>query len=271
MWQPDIAGAIQLMDKIPSLRWVHLRNAGVPEALIAACEARGLILTNGSGAQASAIAEYVACALLALCKRLPDLLDSQRRAVWRSDVGVVELRGQTVGILGLGALGRACVRVLQPFGVEIIGFRRTGCAVPEVPEVHTPDLLTAVLPRLNALVIAAPLTPSTRGLVGANELSLLPRGAVVVNVGRGEILDEGALIEALRAEQLGGAALDVFADEPLNPESPLWSVPNLIISPHCADSTQHTADRGLDVFLDNLERWSQGQPLRNVVRADRGY
>ena len=263
--------ALVTIEQHLSLQWVHTRAAGVTPTLLEACRARGLILTNGSGAHGSAIAEYVICALLCLYKRVPELLESQQRGAWPSDLRLDELRGKTVGILGLGSLGRACARLLIPFGARLIGLRRTAAAVPEIEEVYATSDLLAVLPRLSALVIAAPLTDATRGLIGRRELSLLGPEAVLVNVGRGPILDEEALADALSAGRLHGAALDVFSAEPLAPESPLWSAPNLIMSGHRADATPQTAMRELEVFTANLERWIAGTHLDNVVDLEQGY
>ncbi len=263
--------AVSAIDEQPALAWVHTRAAGVTPPLLEACRTRSLTLTNGSGPHGSAIAEYLVCVLLCLFKRIPELLESQHRRAWRSDMWLDELRGKTVGILGLGALGRSCAQLLVPFGVHLIGLRRTAGSVPEIEEVFPTSELASVLPRLDALVIAAPLTHATRGLVGRRELSLLAPEAVLVNVGRGPILDEDALAEALRAGRLRGAALDVFHQEPLPSDSPLWSAPNLIISAHRADATRQTAMRELELFIANLGRWIEGTELENVVDLDQGY
>jgi phosphoglycerate dehydrogenase-like enzyme len=266
-----IGEAVSVVGEQPALAWVHTRAAGVTPPLLEACRARSVTLSNGSGPHGSAIAEYVVCALLCLYKHIPDLLESQHREAWRSDLWLDELRGKTVGLLGLGALGRACARLLIPFGVHLIGLRRTAGSVPEIEEVFPTSELASVLPRLDALVIAAPLTNATRGLIGRRELSLLAPEAVLVNVGRGPILDEDALAEALRAGRLHGAALDVFHQEPLPPTSPLWSAPNLIISAHRADATRQTAMRELELFIANLERWIEGTGLENIVDLEQGY
>jgi len=271
LWEQKITDAISTIEADSGLRWVHTRNAGIPTPLLEACEQRGLTLTNGSGAHANAVGEYVACAVLSLFKRMPDLAAAQRTRSWRPEIAVRELRGRTAGIIGLGQVGRACARMLKPFGVELIGFSRSGTVVPEVDVVHSSDELSSVLPSLDVLIIAAPLTASTYGLIGRAELALLPPTAVVVNVGRGEVLDEGALVAALDGGTIAGAALDVFTVEPLPPDSPLWTAPNLIISPHSIDETPETTERGLRIFCDNLDRWIRREPLSNVVRANLGY
>ena len=271
LWDPQLDAALAKMEREDDLRWVHTRMAGVPDALLRACQHHDLILTNGSGAHGEAIAEYVVAMLLALCKRLPELFGHQRERFWWHGAYARELAGQTVGILGTGALGRACARLLRAFGTRLVGIRRTTGAVSEFDEVHTTADLASVLPRLDALVIAAPLTPATRGLIGRAELDLLEDHALLINVGRGPIVDERALTDALHRGRLAGAALDVFAHEPLPSDSPLWAAPRLILSPHCADNTPQTTQRELALFLDNVARWGRGEPLRNVVDARRGY
>jgi phosphoglycerate dehydrogenase-like enzyme len=271
MWHGDVPAALEAMATTDALHWVHTSNAGVPRELLDACEAQGITLTNGSGAHAPAIAEYVICAVLALEKRLARMLADQRARAWRPQRGLGELGGRTVGIIGVGSLGSACARVLQPFGARVVGISRSGQAVADIAEVRPSSELPSVLPLLDVLVIAAPLTPATRGLIGKAELALLPRGALVVNVGRGEILDEMALVEALSEGHVGGAALDVFVEEPLPEASAIWTAPNLIVSAHCADHTADTVRRGFDLFMLNLERWLEGQPLRKIVHPRLGY
>jgi phosphoglycerate dehydrogenase-like enzyme len=166
-------------------------------------------------------------------------------------------------ILGLGDLGRAIARVLRPFGAHVIGVRRSAEPVPEVDRTLPVSALREALPAANILIIAASLTADTRGLIGAPELALLPRGSYVVNVARGGLLDEAALIAALQSGHLAGAALDVFEREPLPPESPLWSMPNVIVTPHAAAHTEATDDRAVDLFAANLRRFLDGEPLVN--------
>ena len=182
-----------------------------------------------------------------------------------------ELRGARVGIVGLGDLGGSIARVLRPFGVALRALRRTGGSSTDVDEVFGQGQLTPFLDGLDVLVIAAPLTDETRGLIGAEELALLSHGALLVNVGRAAIVEQDAMLAAIRSGQLGGAALDVFLSEPLPAESELWREPNVYISPHCADASPQSLDRGLDLFVDNVERFGKGEALRNVVDRQAGY
>jgi phosphoglycerate dehydrogenase-like enzyme len=176
-----------------------------------------------------------------------------------------------VTVLGFGAVGEATARLLTAFGATVIGVRRTGGHQTGQVEVLSVDRLRDALRRSSMLVVAAPLTAATRGVVDAAGLAVMTPGSLLVNVGRGPIVREAALVDALRSGQLAGAALDVFDVEPLPPRSPLWHLPNVIISPHCADATAATEDRSLEVFLANADRWRRGEPLRGVVDLAHGY
>lgn len=272
-WDPENAALAELLACYgDAIRWVHGRRVGLAMPLLRLLDQHPrLTLTTGSGASGPAVAEYVLAVTLALYRRLPELHDRQRAAEWVRGFQVAELRGQTVCIVGLGDLGRSIARVLRPLGVRLLGVRRHEGAVPEVDETHLPGALPALLERTNLLILAAPVTPETRRLVDAEALGQLPRGSYLVNVGRGALLDEAALGGALRSGQLAGAALDVFAEEPLPPTSPLWSLPNLIVTPHTSTHTPENDERSLELFLDNLERFRRGEALRNVVDRSRGY
>jgi phosphoglycerate dehydrogenase-like enzyme len=270
-WGGGTDAAVAEIARQPRLRWVHQCSAGVGVAMREAAAEAGFTLTNGSGPHGPALGEFVVGALLALWKHLPAFLEAQREGRWRTDLPIAELAGKTVGIVGTGALGGAGARLLRPFGATVIGVSRSGAAMPDFDEVHRPDALPGLLPQLDALVLAAPLTAQTRDLIGAAELALLPRGALLVNISRGELLDETALIAALRSGQIGGAALDVVRDEPLAPDAELWRLPNVIITAHSVDATPETLPRSFELFVANLERALRGEPLANVVDLEQGY
>jgi phosphoglycerate dehydrogenase-like enzyme len=270
-WGRPLERAVEIVTRQPDLAWVHQRAAGVQPGLLEALEGHTTVLTRGTGAQGPAIGEYVAALVLAFYKNLPGLFRLQERCEWAGDFAFRELAGQTVGIIGLGSAGSSTANVLRGFGVHLRGLRRTGVPSAEVDRLYTPSELAQFLDGLDVLVVAAPLTSATRHLIGGQELARLRRGALLVNVGRGPIVDEAAMLAALENGQLGGAALDVFDSEPLPPESPLWRLPNVIISPHCADSTPESPQRSLDIFLDNLDRFQRGEPLLNVVDRQEGY
>ena len=270
-WEVDGPRIAEVIGRQAGLRWLHVRFAGVPPEVLVALEGHPAQLTNGSGAHGAAIAEYVLGVTLAHFKRLHDVRSAQVRRAWLAGQTVRELRGCVAGIVGLGDLGRSTARLLRACGVTLRGLRRSGERCDEVDALYGPAELDAFLNGLDVLVIAAPLTSQTRGLIGAAELARLAPGALLVNVGRGPIVQEAALLGALETGPLGGAALDVFSVEPLPADSPLWQAPGVFISPHCADASPQSLERGFAILLDNLVRFARGRPLRNVVDRAAGY
>ena len=256
--------------KAPGLAWLHVFNAGVDHPIYAEMLERGVRLTTSAGTAARPIAQTAVTALLMLARNFPRWLESQRVRRWdpmRATEAPRDLEGQTAVIVGLGHIGREIARLLQAFGLKVIGVRRRP---PEpgdpIDELYAPQELAEVLPRADWLIIACPLTEETRGLVDAGALSKLPRGARIINVARGEIVDENALIDALRSGHLGGAYLDVFQKEPLPPDSPLWGLPNVYVTPHNSPAASGNDQRVFDVFVENLRRWSRSGPLLNEVK-----
>jgi phosphoglycerate dehydrogenase-like enzyme len=255
--------------KAPRLAWLHVFNVGVDHPIYAEMLARGVRLTTSSGSTAAPIAQTAICGLLMLARGFPRWLAAQRRRAWEPVKGADaprDLEGQIAVILGLGRIGAGIARLARALGLRVIGVRR-GPPRPDDPvdELCPPSVLPALLPRCDWLVIACPLTPETRGLVDAAMLARLPRGARVINVARGEIVDEAALVEALRGGRLGGAYLDVFETEPLPAASPLWDLPNVLITPHNSAAAAGNDERVLEIFLENLGRWRRGEPLLNEV------
>ncbi|MGQ0525571.1 MAG: D-2-hydroxyacid dehydrogenase, partial [Betaproteobacteria bacterium] len=211
--------------KASSLKWLHVFNAGVDHPIYREMLARGVRLTTSSGSTARPIAQAAIAALLMLGRHFPHWIAAQRRHVWQPLQGAdvpQDLEGQTVLIVGLGHIGREIARIVRALGLNVIGVRRSARR-PDDPadETHTPDALAELLPRAHWLVVACPLTPETRGLIDGEALARLPRGARIINIARGEIVNEPALIAALASGHLGGAYLDVFEQEPLPPDSPL--------------------------------------------------
>lgn len=268
VWSDPAGEIVGFAAENESLRWIHLRSAGIPLDLPGTLRGRSVMLTNGVGTHGAAIAEHVVALLLAHYKRLGSVFAAQRDRRWAVPPGMDELRGKTAGIIGLGDLGRSTARLLTPFGVTVRGLRRSGVPVDEVSATYGPERLAEFLDALDVLIIAAPLTRDTVGMIGSPQLALLRPGAVVVNVGRGPVVNEDALVSAVRGGHIGGALLDVFATEPLPESSPLWSLPGVLITAHCADATEQTDRRCSDLLLDNLRRFRDGRPLRNVVALD---
>lgn len=254
--------------KAPGLKWLQVFNAGVDHPVFASLLERGVRLTTSSGAAAEPIADSVMGAVLQFNRCFPRWAAAQRSKSWRPYAAgehPPDLRGQTMMIFGLGKIGTEIARRSRAFGLHVIGIRRNPVEAEHVDEVHTPDALADLLPRCQWLALACPLTSETRGIINAARLAQLPRGAYVVNISRGEVMDESALVTALSSGHLGGAYLDVFAQEPLPVDSPLWDMPNVVITPHSASASAGTDERINAIFLDNLKRWKRNAPLVNEV------
>ena len=274
----------RLVARAPRLNWVHSASAGVERALTPAARERGLVITNARGVFSRPIAEYVLMMILAVSRRLPGLLELQRERTWQPLEGV-ELRDVTVGIVGLGSIGRAVGALATAFGCRVVAVRRradAGSAPPADEEsrsfgevlldrVGGPELLPDLLRESDFVVLAAPLTPETQNMMDATALAAMKPGAWLINIARGGLVDERALLSALRDSRIGGAVLDTFRDEPLQPSSPFYDLPNVIVTPHTSWSSSRVLDRSVELFCDNLRRYRAGQPLRNVVDPTAGY
>jgi phosphoglycerate dehydrogenase-like enzyme len=262
----DIAHAIEAGT---DLKWVTTAGTGVDGWPLARLQERKLVLTNGAGVGAIPISEYVVMGLLAGLKGLPELVRAQDRREWLPmPPSMAEMRGKRAMIYGYGSIGHAIGERLKPFGVSVTGVRRHPGSEPGVIGVTDWE---AHLPKADLLILSVPLTGRTSHLVGKTQLAALPQGAWVANIARGGLIDEGALLSALKSGHLGGAYLDVTDPEPLPPESELWSLPNVILSPHTSWATEHLLERAAAIFLDNFERYRRGAALRNVVALGEGY
>lgn len=255
--------------KATDLKWMQVFNAGVDHPVFATVIERGVRLTTSSGTAAEPIAQTAIAGLLMLARNYPHWLKAQREKRWDPLTPKNfprDIRGQTILVYGLGAIGCEIARLAQALGLKTIGVRRSATPVEHVDEMHTPDRLAGLLPRCDWLALACPLTNETRGMFNADLLGKLPRGARVLNISRGEVVDEPALIAALASGQLGGAYLDVFATEPLPADSPLWDMPNVIATPHNSNASTGNDVRVNALFLDNLKRFTTNQPLVNEVK-----
>ena len=257
----------------PRLRWIHSASAGVDRVTTPIVRERGLLVTNARGVFSAPIAEYVVMMSLAIARRLPQLLELQRERTWQPLRGR-ELSELTVGIVGYGSIGVEVARLLAPFGTRILATRRhTERGAGDVPnvELYALDDLGEVLRASDIVVVAAPLTDETAGLIGAEQLAEMRQDAWLINIARGRLLDELALRRALASGSIGGAVLDVFSEEPLPPDSPLYDTPNLVITPHTSWASERVAERTVDLFTDNLRAYRTGQPMRNLVDLEAGY
>lgn len=263
----------QVFALAPQLRWLHSRSAGLDSTLFPALVDSPVPLTNSSGVYSRSLGEFVALGVLFFAKDLHRMQRNQAAGRWAPyDVDMAE--GKTMGIVGYGDIGRAAARLAKAMDMRVIALRRRPAQShgdPLVDEVMGNDRLLELMGRSDYVVVAAPLTPDTRGLVSAEAIAAMKPGAVMINVGRGAVIDEPALIDALRHKRIRGAALDVFAQEPLPEGHPMYGLDNLLLSPHCADHTQTWIDDAMVFFTENLERFLQGEPLRNVVEKQLGY
>jgi D-2-hydroxyacid dehydrogenase (NADP+) len=262
------------------LRWLSSVAAGLDEIVTPALLARGVVVTNASGVHGPNIAEHLLTMILMFTRGMPKLFRAQLGRRWERDLkarsdGPGELTGETLLIVGLGRIGEALAARARPFGMRLVGIKHdpssrhdAGVAVDELLPI---DALDAALGRADHVCLTVPLTPATRRLMDARRLGLMRPGAYLCNVSRGAIIDEAALIAALRAGKLAGAGLDVFEEEPLPAQSPLWDLDNVILTPHMAGVTPLYYQRTAALFADNLERFLAGRPLANRFDPQRGY
>jgi D-2-hydroxyacid dehydrogenase (NADP+) len=266
---PEARAFWSLVDGAPALRWLQLVSVGLDHPCYQPSLRRGIRITTASGTNAEPVALNALTGLLMLARGFPHWIAAQQRHAWapiQTSQLPRDLRGQTALIVGTGQIGGRIAVALQALGVHTVGLRRRPQATAGFDEVHALDSVDAQLPRTDWLLLACPLGPQTRGLLDARRLALLPRGAGVINIARGEIVDEAALLAALQSGQLLGAYLDVFSQEPLPPDSPLWVQPNLILTPHNASASSGTRQRGVELFLRNLRAWLHGESLESEVQ-----
>lgn len=258
--------------------WIHSPAAAVNHLLTPELIASAVQVTNGREIHGVPVAEHAVAMMLAIARGLPGAVRAQaqrvwaQQAIWDGPLQPTELRGATAVLVGLGAIGGELARLLKALGMKVLAVRaRPQLGGGAADEVHGPADLEALLPRADYAILALPVTPDSRALLDARRLALLPRRACVVNVGRGALLDEAALVAALAAGRLRAAALDVFAHEPLAAESPLWAMPQVLIVPHLGSATARMWDRQVELIAANLRRLAAGQPLLATVDKARGY
>jgi len=264
-----LAGFHRVLRRSPELRWVHTHSAGTDRPIYAELAARGVVVTTSAGANADVVAQTALGAVLALARRFPQLLAAQQQRRWAPLMAgplPPDLAGQTAVLVGWGAIARRLQPWLSMLGFHVAVARHraepagAGLETVRYAELHT------LLPRAQWLLLACPLSDETRGLVDADALARLPAGAMLVNVARGEVVDEAALVDALQRGHLGGAFLDVHAHEPLPEASPLWNLPNVWVTPHSAGQSAGNAARTAAMFVERLGRWLRGEPLAEVAR-----
>ncbi|MDO9710301.1 D-2-hydroxyacid dehydrogenase [Paracraurococcus lichenis] len=268
---PRFLRFVEFLKVAPALRWVQTFSAGTDLVVYQEMLARGLLLTNSAGASAPAVAQTAVTGLLALARQFPRIVEAQRRHAWEplyDGEEPREVEGQAALVVGTGPIGQEIGRLCRAFGLRTTGLRRDPAAgiPPGFDAVAGFAALPDLLPRTDWLILACPLTETTRNLIDARALALLPRGRHLVNVSRGGVVEEEALLEALRSGHLAGAFLDVFTQEPLPAGSPFWDLPKVIVSPHSAAASDGLPERVAAIFCDNLRRWAKGEALRNLAR-----
>lgn len=258
----------------PNLRWVHSRSVGLERSLFPELIASPVPLTNGIGAFSSSLGEFVLAAILYFAKDFRRMIRNQSRGIWEP-FDVLCVSGRVVGIIGYGDIGRAVAERVRPVGMRVLALRRNPSQVRErdslVEKVYAPEQRNELLSLSDYVVVAAPLTPETRGMLGEADFAAMKPDAVVINVGRGPVIHEPALLQALSTNRIKGAALDVFDQEPLPPGHAFYSLENVLLSPHCADNTPDWLDDAIKLFLAQFQRFRSGQPLLNQVDKRRGY
>jgi phosphoglycerate dehydrogenase-like enzyme len=281
--------ALPEMEQAPHLRWVQLLSAGANHVIDHPMFSEGVMLTTASGMHAIQVGELAVAMMLAWGQRLLGLIEHQRKAEWSSRRFELfmphELRNATVGIVGYGSIGREIGRLATAFGMRVLaydesedlvdrGYTIPGIGDPEgkLPErYYRPGELCVFLAECDYVVLAVPLTKATRHLIGTQELKAIKPSAFLVNISRGDVVDEAALVKALQQGWIAGAGLDVFAQEPLPSDSPLWGLDNVILTPHIGGMTPYYDERAADLFAQNLQRYLERQPLLNQIDMEKGY
>jgi phosphoglycerate dehydrogenase-like enzyme len=265
---PELRNFAKVLRASPRLQWLQIHPAGAELPIYRELRARGVKVTTASGATAVTVAHSALGGLIAINRRFPLLADAQRRHAWEPRLGERaprDLGGQTAVVVGLGPIGRNMAVLLGMLGLRVIGVRRSAGPVAGCERTITFDRLRDVLPEADWLVLCCPASALTKGIANADAFAAMPRGSHIVNVSRGEVAVEADLIAALQSGHIGGAYLDVFEREPLDPASPLWDLPNVLVSPHTASHSLGQNEAIFEIFLDNLARWRSGQDLRNDV------
>jgi phosphoglycerate dehydrogenase-like enzyme len=272
-WLGDKEQVSQVLALAPHLEWIHARWAGLDRLLFPELVESHIPLTNGSGVFSPPLAEFVILGALYFAKDVPRLLRSKAGRRWDL-FDMDEVSRQTLGIVGHGDIGRAIAWRAKALGMRVLALRRDPS--PRAGDEHVDRVfatrdLHAMLPECDYVAAAAPLTPATKGLIGKAEFAAMKPDAIIMNVGRGPVIDETAMVETLQTKRIRGAALDVFEVEPLPEDSPLWSMDNVLISSHTADHTRTWLDESMDQFLAQFNRWRKGEPLENLVDKRAGY
>jgi phosphoglycerate dehydrogenase-like enzyme len=273
-WSGSLSLFKQVFGMCPDLLWVHSRSVGLERTLFPGLIESVVPLTNGAGVFSASLGEFALGAILYFAKDFRRMIRNQMAGIWEA-FDVSWASGHTVGVIGYGDIGRAIAERVRPLGMTVLALRRHASssqgADPLLAEIYPPERRLEMISRCDYVVVAAPLTSETRGMIGEAEFAATKPTAVVINVGRGPVISETAMIGALSSGRIRGAALDVFDHEPLPPGHPFYKLDNVLLSPHCADHTPDWLDNAMQFFIEQFERFRKGEPLRNVVDKKLGY
>ena len=273
-WSGSLALIRDVFLMCRNLRWLHSRSVGLERVLFPELIASKVTLTNGKGVFSASLGEFALAAILYFAKDLRRMIRSQSAGAW-DPFDVEMISGRTVGIVGYGDIGRAVAARVRSMGMKVLAVKRHTAKEanpdPLADQIYSPDRRLEMIPHCDYIVAAAPLSPETRGLLGAPEFAAMKNTAVVINLGRGPVMDEAALIKALSERRIRGAALDVFDEEPLPAGHPFYKLDNVLLSPHCADHTSDWHDDAMRFFLDQFARFQRNEPLLNIVDKHLGY
>ena len=273
-WSLDRELMRKLLAACPRLQWIHTRSAGLDNLMFPELVESPIVLTNGTGVFSQSLGEFVLAGILYFAKDFRRMIRSQMAGIW-DPFDIVEISGQTVGIVGYGDIGRAVATRVRAMGMRVLAVKRHGPPLynvdPLVAQVYGPDRLLQMIPQCDYVVVAAPLTPETRSMIGEAEFGAMKPDAVIVNVGRGPVIDEAAMVRALAERRIKGAVLDVFDKEPLADGHPLYGLDNVLLSAHCADHTPDWMEQAMRFFIEQFERFRTSVPLQNIVEKKLGY
>ena len=273
-WSGSLGLFKEVFAMCPNLLWVHSRSVGLERTLFQELKASAVPLTNGAGVFSASLGEFALGGILYFAKDFRRMIRNQMAGVWEA-FDVSWASGHTVGIIGYGDIGRAVAERVRAMGMTVLAMKRhvspSQTADPLVAETYPPDRRLEMISRCDYVVVAAPLTPETRGMVDEAEFAAMKPTAVVINVGRGPVINEEAMIAALSSGRIRGAALDVFDHEPLPAGHPFYKLDSVLLSPHCADHTPDWLDNAMKFFIEQYERFRKGEPLLNVVDKKLGY
>ena len=256
----------------PQLKWIHTFSVGMERVLTSELKASNILVSNSSGVHAIPIAEYVLACILFFAKKFYQSFQNQRQAVWQPLDGMTEIRGSTLLVVGLGRIGIEIGKVTAGAGMRVIAIDRPGMEGPEfVQELYSTEQMGEALPKADYVVLSLPSTVETYHLFDMEKFRIMKKSAVLINIGRGELIHEQDLIEALRQNVIAGAALDVMETEPLPHDSPLWNMDNVVITPHHSSHTKKRMDRTIDLLCEHLKAYLRGERLPNLVDKEKGY